>query len=362
MLYYTVSKNAYNPIIVKIVIFVNGKDRFYLKRMKKVTKMTSLKKEKKLITSMFVRCFPILFTLIIFFLFPPVAIAIILAFLTSPLLNTVRAVTKLPLTLSTLVVIIFICLMSFSFFYIGLYGLIEMIPSVEKHLSSIHPNIDYMSQLISFLEESIVTYGQAILDYAFTMIQTIIQQFINLVIFFVAYFFALRESGKSRFWFLIYFPARFRAQARRNLDKASELFSTFLAVEIKLIFITFLILALGFFILKFSFPLGLAFIISLVDSLPFLGIGLFLIPMIAFFLYIGDIWTGIFLICIYIVVATTRQFAESYMWASAFQLKPIHTFIILACAVYTFGFIGVLLAPFLLFAAFRVKHHPSFTE
>lgn len=362
MLYYTVSKNAYNPIIVKIVIFVNGKARFYLKRMKKVTKMTSLKREKKLITAMFVRCFPILFTLVIFFLFPPVAIAIILAFLTSPLLNTVRAVTKLPLTLSTLVVIIFICLMSFSFFYIGLYGLIELIPSVEKHLASIHPNIDYMNRLISFLEESIVTYGQAILDYAFTMIQTIIQQFINLVIFFVAYFFALRESGKSRFWFLIYFPVRFRIQARRNLEKASELFSTFLFVEIKLIFITFLILALGFFILQFSFPLGLAFIISLVDSLPFLGIGLFLIPMIAFFLYTSDIWTGVFLTCIYIVVATTRQFAESYMWASAFQLKPIHTFIILACAVYTFGFIGVLLAPFLLFAAFRIKHHPSFNE
>lgn len=324
--------------------------------------MTSLERVKKQTTKVFVKCFPIVLTLLIFFLFPPVALAIIVAFFSAPLLNAVHSVTKLPLTMSTLLVIFFICFMSFTFFYIGLYGLIEIIPVIEKHLASISPNVDYFGTLIAFLEGKITAYGQALLDYTFSIIQTVIQQFVNTMIFLIAYFFALRESGKSRFWFLIYFPARFRKQAKQHLEKASQLMSTFIYVEAKLIFITFLLLLVGFSLLRFTSPIGLALIISLIDGLPFLGIGLFLMPMIVFFFYTGDLWTGIFLSLLYLIAAITRQLAESYMWASAFQLKPIHAFIVLACAVYAFGFIGILLSPFLLFAAYKIKQHPLFTE
>ena len=59
---------------------------------------------------------------------------------------------------------------------------------------------------------------------------------------------------------------------------------------------------------------------------------------------------------------TTRQMAESYMWASTFQLKPIHAFFIMACSFYLFGLPGILLTPFLLFAALKVRQHPLFTR
>ncbi len=324
--------------------------------------MTSLKRVKRLITTAFIRCFPILFTLLIFFLFPPVAWAIIAAFFTTPLLNAVYSVTKLPLTISTFLVMSFICFVSFTFFYVGVHGLIEMIPTIEKHLATISPNIDYIEKGIAFFEEKLLAYGQALLDYTFTIIQTVFQHFINLVIFLIAYFFALRESGKSRFWFLIYFPVRFRKRAKYHLKKASQLIGTFIYVEARLVFITFIILLIGFSLLRFTSPIGLALIISLVDSLPFLGIGLFLIPMTAFYFYSGDLWMGIFLALLYIVAMIIRQFAESYMWASTFQLKPIHAFLVLACAVYAFGFIGILLSPFLLFAALKIKQHPLFNE
>lgn len=84
--------------------------------------------------------------------------------------------------------------------------------------------------------------------------------------------------------------------------------------------------------------------------------------MIGFFFYSGNLWLGIYLVILYIITITVRQFAESYMWASTFQLKPIHAFFILACAVYLFGIYGILLSPFLLFAALKIKHHPLFSE
>lgn len=324
--------------------------------------MDSLKSKEKLMTSMFLKWFPLLFTILIIYLFPPVALAVIAAFFTAPLLNAVYAVTKLPLTISTLLVIILIFFISGTFLYVGLRGMMDIIPIIEDQLALMTLDTDLIGKGIGFLEEKIITFGQAFIDAALSILQTLFQQVMSIFIFLIAYFFALRESGKSRFWFLIYFPVRFRKQAKYTLEKASKLIGTFLFVEAKLIFITFIILSIGFLLLRFSSPIGIALLISLADSLPFLGIGIFLIPMIIFFFYNGDLWIGTFLVILYLVTITVRQFAESYMWASTFQLKPIHAFFILACAVYMFGIYGILLSPFLLFAALKIKHHPLFSE
>lgn len=324
--------------------------------------MDSLKSREKLIIPMVYRWFPLLFTILIIYLFPPVALAVIAAFFTAPLLNAVSGVTKLPLTISTLLVISLIFFITGTFFYIGLRGLIEILPIIENQLALITLDTDLIGKGIGFLEEKILTIGQAFIDSALSILQTLFQQVMSIFIFLIAYFFALRESGKSRFWFLIYFPVKFRKQAKYTLEKASQLIGTFIYVEAKLIFITFIILSVGFVILNFPSAIGIALLISLADSLPFLGIGIFFIPMIGFFFYSGNLWLGIYLVILYIITITVRQFAESYMWASTFQLKPIHAFFILACAVYLFGIYGILLSPFLLFAALKIKHHPLFSE
>lgn len=324
--------------------------------------MASLKSTEKLITSTFSRWFPIIFTLLIFYLFPPIAIAVIGAFFTEPLLKAVYKVTKLPLTLSTLIVMGAIFLIGGAFIYSGLHGLLAIIPLIEARLSTVPIDADLIGRGIVFLEEQLLTYGQALVDYAFVTIQTVFQQMMNVFIFLIGYFFALRESGKSKFWFLIYFPVKFRKQAKYTLEKASQLISTFFYVEARLILMTFILLAIGFTLLRFSSPIGLALLISLADGLPFLGIGIFLVPMIVFYFYHENNWMGSWLLVLYLCTMMVRQFAESYMWASTFQLKPIHAFFILACAVYTFGLYGILLSPFLLFAALKIKQHPLFNE
>lgn len=324
--------------------------------------MSSQKRVEKTILAIFNKWFPIILTLLIIFLFPPAAIAVIAAYFTAPLLSAVHATTKLPLTIATLVVIFALVSVITAFVYIGLYGIIEVIPTVERQLAPFTNNTDLVGKALTFLEEKVVQYGHALIEYAFSIIQTLFQQLISLFIFLIAYFFALRESGKNRFWFLIYFPVKFRGQAKHTLSEASKLIGTFVSVEARLIFITFIILAIGFSLIGFKSSISIALLISLADSLPFLGIGIFLVPMIAFFLHAENFFVGISLILIYIFTIITRQLAESYMWASTFELKPIHAFFIMACSVYLFGIVGILLTPFLLFAALKIKQHPLFNE
>jgi len=305
---------------------------------------------------------PVFLTIFVIFAVPPAAIAVIVAYFTAPLLLAIRSITKLPLTIATLIVMSLIFLITSAFTYIALHGIIEIVPAAQRHLAPLTKNTDIAGKIISFLESKIIQYGQSILQYAIAAIQAIFQHLFSFFIFLVAYFFALRESGKERFWFLVYFPNKLRKSTKRMLLEASKLIGTFVSLEARLMLITFIILAIGFSLLQFSSPIGIAFLVSLVDSLPFLGIGIFLIPMAAFFLYTDDLLLGTLLILLYIFTIVTRQLAESYMWASTFQVRPIHAFFIMAGSVYLFGFAGILLTPFLLFAALKVKQHPLFTS
>ena len=305
---------------------------------------------------------PVLLTAILIFAVPPVAIAIILAYFTTPILYAVRSLSKLPLTIATLFVMFLLMLMTSAFTYIALHGIIDIVPAVERHLTPFTKNTDVAGKVLTFLEGKIIQYGQALLEYAVTTIRTIFQHLLSLFIFLVAYFFALRESGKDRFWFLVYFPVKIRLSAKKMLTGAGKLIGTFIFVEVRLIFLTFFILSIGFLFLRFESPIGTAFLISLVDSLPLFGVGLFLIPMAAFFLHSGNYYVGVSLILLYVFTLITRQIAESYMYASTFQLKPVHAFLIMASSFYLFGLAGILLTPFLLFAALKVKTNPLFTS
>lgn len=341
---------------------MNGIASFCLKSLKKVTTLQNQNKQEKLIISMVHKWFPIIFTCVIIYLFPPIALAIIFAFFTYPLLNIILSASKLPLTIATILTIGFILSLFTAFFYIFFHSLVIIIPIIEDHLAAIENSKDTFEQWFEFLEEQIVLIGQTMIEYIFKFSQSIFQQIMNLFMFLVAYFFALRESGKNRFWFLIYFPKKFRQQAKLSLTKASNLIVTFLTIELQLIFITFVLLAVSFTLLDFDVAIGIALLISLVDSFPFLGIGLFLIPMIVYFFLYDSMTIAISLIIVYALTIIIRQFIESALWSSAFQLRAIHAFFLLACSIYLFGFPGVLLTPFFLFLANKIKHHKLFNE
>ena len=323
--------------------------------------MSTYKKQQQVAKTLGLKWLPVIITAIVIIKVPPAAIAVILAYFTAPLLLSVQSVLKLPLTIATLLVMIFNLFLISSFIYIGIHGILEIIPAVERHLTPFSNETDIIGKTFTLVEVKIIEYSSVLVEHTVTIISTIFQHVISLFIFLIAYFFALRECGKDRFWFLVYFPTKLRKQTKNFFTASSQLIVTFVSVEARLIFVTFVLLAVGFSLLRFNSPIGIAFLISLVDSFPFLGIGLFIIPMAIYFFHAGNFFLGSSLIFLYLLTLIIRQVAESYMYASTFQIKPIHAFFIVACSVYLFGIVGVLLTPFLLFAALKIKQHPLFT-
>ena len=129
----------------------------------------------------------------------------------------------------------------------------------------------------------------------------------EVIIFIMAFYFSLFESKRDRYWFFVYTPPFVRETWKSYFKRAIEIFTTFLYVEIRLISLTFILLALGFWLLDFTYPLQKAFFIALADCLPFFGIGLVLIPLAIYFYLVEEIILCIAVIVLYIFIQTTRQ-------------------------------------------------------
>lgn len=296
----------------------------------------------------------IIYFVILWFILP-IALAIFSAYFLYPVVDFFHKRMKLPYIISSSITSLLIFLVFYSFFYISIQSLVTIYPEVKKQITDlqlINPN--YLFNFENIINKALSYVDTALLDFA-NLIQDFFQYLIELFIFIVAFFFSLFESKKNRLWFFVYVPKPYREEWKRYFTKATGLFGYFIYVEFQLFVITFFLLSVGLALLQFEHPIGKAFLISFADALPFFGIGLFLIPMAIYFFAIGNKLLSFAILMLYIFIQITRQLTESMLWASTFHLRTVHTFFISAASILLFGFYGILLSPFFLLIAVKLK-------
>ncbi|WP_170061391.1 AI-2E family transporter [Rummeliibacillus pycnus] len=304
----------------------------------------------------------ILFLVLFAWLILPVTLAIVLAYFLSPLLQLFHKRVKLPSFLSALLTEILIVVgLAVGLLFLASV-LIDTLPVLKENLSEASSFIHIPSAIVTQIREQLFNLFDIMLSKIFQSIQDIMQNLVEVTIFIVAFYFALYETSRNKYWFFTYIPARFRKSFQSIFEEATTIFSYFISVEVRLLMITLALLSIGFFILGFSQPVGKALLISICDFLPFLGIGIFLIPISIIFITIGKVALGIQLLILYVVIQLTRQFAESMMWASTMQIRSVHAFILSAISLLLFGVAGIIISPFILLIAVKLKRHPIFAS
>lgn len=303
---------------------------------------------------------PILVLILFIWKVLPVSLAIFAAYFFYPVMRFFHRL-KLPLWLGALLTE---CVSIFGTLFIILFSvsqIMSVVPELQVGLKELNINMEQPEKFLPGLIDKLSIYSEKIVEVISGVISGFSQQLLNFTIFIIAFFFSLMETGKSRFWFLVYIPKPWRGQVKNGVEEAGWLFGTFLSVEFRLFMITFALLSIGFFVLGFTQPVGKAFLISLADALPFLGIGLFMIPLAIYFAITGEIVLPVALLILFAFIQLTRQIAESYFWASTFHIRSVHSFMISACSLYLFGLVGILISPFLILAALKIKEHRLFT-
>lgn len=154
---------------------------------------------------------------------------------------------------------------------------------------------------------------------------------------------------------LDFFRYQLPKEKRKDLTRATVLLKSSLGKMAKayllIMFITFVEVSLGFYVLKLlglfnsGYIIILAIVISIIDVIPVLGTGTVLLPWTAYSLIVGDYGLAIGLGIMYATITVIRQIIEPKLVAGQLGLPPFMTLIAMFLGLKIFGVLGVFILP-----------------
>ena len=129
-----------------------------------------------------------------------------------------------------------------------------------------------------------------------------------------------------------------------------------------ILLITFAEIFFGLSVLGVEYSFIIAAISAVVDILPILGVGIVLIPWALFCLMTRNLFLGIGLIILYVIIVIVRQFIEPKIVGESLGLHPLLTLAAFYLGYRLFGFAGILIAPLTLVIWRGVKAYSSGAE
>lgn len=302
----------------------------------------------------------LLYISLLFFTFP-IALGIFAAYIIYPAIAFLKERLKIPFFISVIFVTLLFVAFVATLFFLFIQSTIQLLPTIQNALQTFSSH--YITHpLLPFFLEKISTILNDVMLFLISFIKNLLNSIFELFIFLIAFYFSIFESKKNKLWFFAYTPKAFRKDWSHYFSKSMELISYFIFVALQLFTLTFILLSAGFYFLQFDAPISKAFLIALADCLPFLGIGIFLIPLAAYFFFTNHLTLAVALILLYVFVQITRQLAESKLWSHTFHIRMVHTFLISTASILLFGFYGILISPILLMLAVKVKQSAIFAK
>ncbi len=223
----------------------------------------------------------------------------------------------------------------------------KTVQSVTTRLSSIDifskkiisPQIT--QSLISQFSKIIASFTSSLLGYA----KNIAGIFVVVFTAFFICFFMLKDKDIIISFIKNTFSKNFYTALVKAKKTTFSVAGKYLKAQFLLIFTTFLLLLIGFFILQVEYTLLLAFLVSLVDAIPILGTGTILIPWAVISLLSKNSALGWGLLSLYGVCTLTRQIAEPKIIGNKLGIHPLISIISIYTGVQLFGLWGLIIGP-----------------
>jgi len=216
---------------------------------------------------------------------------------------------------------------------------LEKNPDHQKQIiDSIRDNASILAKKgTTMITEFLTSIGQFLSDLPFLLTVLI---FIILASFFISLDW---PNLKKNFIFLI--PERAKNTLGIVLKDLKKALFGFIRAQLILISITAMIVLIGLLILKIPYAITIAFLIGIVDLLPYLGVGAVLVPWILYLFFTGNVELGIGLSIMYAIIVVVRQLLEPKLLSSNVGLDPLLTLIALFVGLKLIGFLGIILGP-----------------
>ncbi|MGI1657848.1 MAG: sporulation integral membrane protein YtvI [Desulfitobacterium sp.] len=172
--------------------------------------------------------------------------------------------------------------------------------------------------------------------------------FFTLLIFFIALYMINLNLSQINQRFFSYFKEKSKPKAIAVLSDLRNATIGFLKAQVILSTFTYIVSLGGLIFLDVRYALVLAFLIVIVDILPILGTGSVLVPWGLFWITQGDIFRGIGLVLLFIIITVLRKIIEPKILGGRIGLGPLATLISIWVGFKVMGILGVFLAPLLI--------------
>ncbi|TGV29088.1 sporulation integral membrane protein YtvI, partial [Mesorhizobium sp. M00.F.Ca.ET.186.01.1.1] len=168
---------------------------------------------------------------------------------------------------------------------------------------------------------------------------------ISTIIYLVALFLISLDLPRLRAGFLRMFTVSAREKVNVVFSQLNRATVGFLRAQIILSLLTFLLSFLGLLILHVKYAAVVALLIVLVDILPILGTGSFLVPWAVYNFLTGNARLGIGLIILFLVITVVRRIIEPKVLASNLGISALAALVSLFLGFQVMGFFGLIIGP-----------------
>ncbi|AHF06505.1 sporulation integral membrane protein YtvI [Desulfitobacterium metallireducens] len=184
--------------------------------------------------------------------------------------------------------------------------------------------------------------------YTFNLTAAIPNFFIVMIIFFISLYMMSLDLKKIKSKFFSFFKDTSKPKVEVVLSDLRNATVGFLQAQVILSTITYLVSLSGLLILGVRYAMALALLIVIVDILPILGTGSVLVPWGLFSMALGDIFLGVGLIVLFLLITVLRRIIEPKILGVRIGLNALTTLICIWVGFKAMGIAGVFLFPLLL--------------
>ncbi|WP_245595205.1 sporulation integral membrane protein YtvI [Fictibacillus gelatini] len=207
----------------------------------------------------------------------------------------------------------------------------EVVSTVEKGLEGLKTYaVDAASSLTGAIL-GIITYIPELLIY--------------FIIYLVAVFLILLDLPRLRNNFLNMFTLSAREKVDLVFSQLSKATVGFIRAQIILSFITYVLALIGLLILRVDYAMLIALLIIIVDILPILGTGSFLVPWAVYNFVVNNDFLAIGLLILFAVITIVRRIIEPKILGSSLGISALAALISIYLGFQVLGMIGLIVGP-----------------
>ncbi|AMA71883.1 MULTISPECIES: sporulation integral membrane protein YtvI [Aneurinibacillus] len=205
-----------------------------------------------------------------------------------------------------------------------------------------------IQDVIQALKTSATNAATAITKVVLSGVAAIPGFFIVAIIYLVALFLISLDLPRLHRNFLNLFTDSAREKVELVMNQLFRATVGFLRAQVILSLLTYILALIGLMILGVKYALLLSLIIVIVDLLPILGTGSFLVPWAIYSFAVGNSRLAIGLVILFVAITIIRRIIEPKVLGSSLGISALAALISLYVGFQLLGFIGLILGPALI--------------